>query len=109
MNNSDKSRLAAVVMDRWHSFEEALSRSKRTYPMQNFLSFVDAAREYIEATRHDQLVRKDVANVLKGLTEHLRLERKRVPGRVLSDADRLECLFFGGFDPHFEGDEPPGL
>jgi hypothetical protein len=32
-----------------------------------------------------------------------------VPGRVLSEVDWLECLFFGGFDPHFEGDEPPGL
>jgi hypothetical protein len=31
------------------------------------------------------------------------------PGKVLSEADRLECLFFGGFDPHFEGEEPPGL
>jgi hypothetical protein len=56
MNNSDKSRLAAVAMDRWYSFEEALSWPKRTYPLQNFLSFVEAAREYIEATRHDQLV-----------------------------------------------------
>jgi hypothetical protein len=43
------------------------------------------------------------------LAEFLRLERKRVPGRIFSEADRLECLFFGGFDPHFEGDEPPGL
>jgi hypothetical protein len=32
-----------------------------------------------------------------------------VPGRILSEADRLECLLFGGFDPHFEGNEPPGL
>jgi hypothetical protein len=29
------------------------------------------------------------------LAEFLRLERKRVPGRILSEADRLECLFFG--------------
>jgi catechol 2,3-dioxygenase-like lactoylglutathione lyase family enzyme len=43
------------------------------------------------------------------LAEFLRLDRKRVPGRILSEADRLECLFFDGFDPHFEGDEPPGL
>jgi hypothetical protein len=42
------------------------------------------------------------------LAEFLRLERKRVPGRILSEADRLEYLFLGGFDPHFEGDEPPG-
>ena len=43
------------------------------------------------------------------LAEFLRLERKRVPGRILSEADRRDCLFFGGFDPHFEYDEPPGL
>ena len=30
-----------------------------------------------------------------------------MPGRILSEADWLECLFFDGFDPHFEGDEPP--
>jgi hypothetical protein len=27
-----------------------------------------------------------------------------VPGRILSEADRLECLFFGGFDPHYDCD-----
>jgi hypothetical protein len=43
------------------------------------------------------------------MTQVPRLERRRGPGRVPSEADRLECLFFGGFDPHFEGDEPPGL
>jgi hypothetical protein len=96
MNNSEKNRLAAVALDCWHSFEEALAGSKRTYPPRKFLSFVGAARQYIEATRHDQLVRRDVANAINGLTEHLRLERKRVPGRVLSEADRLERLFFGG-------------
>jgi hypothetical protein len=109
MNNSEKNRLAAVAMERWHSFEEALARSRRTYSLQDFLSFVDAAREYISAIRLDQLVRRDMANAINGLTEHLRLERKRVPGRVLSEANRLECLSFGGFDTHFDGDEPPGL
>jgi hypothetical protein len=34
---------------------------------------------------------------------------KASAGRILSEADRLECLFFGGFDPHFVGDEHPGL
>lgn len=109
MDNSDKNRLTTAVLDRWCSFEEALAGSKRTYPPQSFLSFADAARRYVEATRHDQLVRRDVAKAINGLTEYLRLERKRVPGRVLAEADRLECLFFGSFDPHFEGDEAPGL
>jgi hypothetical protein len=63
----------------------------------------------IVRSRDDQLVRRDVANTINGLTEFLRSERKRVPESVLSEADRLECLFFGGFDPHFKGDEPPGL
>ena len=77
--------------------------------MQEFLSFADATRRYIDLTRHDQLVRRDVAETINGLTEFLRQERKRVPGRILFEADRLECLFFGGFDPNFEGDEPPDL
>jgi hypothetical protein len=29
-----------------------------------------------------------------------------VPGEILYEADRLESLFFAGYDPHFEGDEP---
>ena len=31
---------------------------------------------------------------------------KRIPGDVLFEADRLECLLFAGYDPSFEGDEP---
>jgi hypothetical protein len=109
MENSEKDRLATAVVDRWCSFQEALAGAKRRYPLQAFLSFADAARRYIEVTRDDQLVRRDVANAINGLEEILRLERKRVPGTVLAEADRLEYLFFGGFDPYFEGDEPPGL
>jgi hypothetical protein len=45
--------------------------------------------------------------VMNGLTESLQLERKRVPGRVLYEADRLESCSL--LDTHFEGDEPPGL
>ncbi len=44
-----------------------------------------------------------------GLTEFLGQERERVPDRMLFEADRLECLFFGGCDPKFERDEPPDL
>ena len=77
--------------------------------MQEFLSFADAVRRYIDLTRHDRLVHRGVARAVNALTESLRLERKRVPGRILFEAERLECLFFEGYDPHFEGDEPPGL
>jgi hypothetical protein len=43
------------------------------------------------------------------------MDSSRLPGATLiletmsAAADRLECLFFGGFDPLFEGDESLGL
>jgi len=109
MGNSEKDRLATEVVDQWCSFQLALAGTKRKYPTQEFLSFAEAARRYTGLTRHDRLVHRDVAEAINGLTEFLRLERKRVPGRILHEADRLECSFFGGFDPHLKGDEPPGL
>jgi hypothetical protein len=51
------------------------------YPTREFLSFAEAAaRNYIDLTRYDQFIYRDVANAINGLTEFLRLERKRVPG-----------------------------
>ena len=109
MDNSEKDRAATMVVDLWCSFRVALTESKRKYAMQEFFSFAAAARRYIDLTRRDQLVRRDVVVVMNGLIQSLQLERKRVPGEVLYEADRLESLFFAGYDPHFEGDEPPGL
>ncbi len=109
MDSSEKNRLATKVVDLWHSFQDALAATKRRYPTQEFLSFADVARRYIKATGADQLVHKEVVQAINGLTEFLQLERKRVPGSILYEADRLECLLFLGNDPYFEGDEPPGL
>jgi hypothetical protein len=101
--------LATRVVDLWCSFRVALTESKRRYAAREFFSFAAAARKYIELTRCDRVVRRDVAVVMNGLTQSLELERKRVPGEILYEADRLESLFFAGYDPHFEGGEPPGL
>jgi hypothetical protein len=90
MDNPEKNRVAKSVVDRWCSFHEALGGTKRKYPTPEFLSFAEAARSYIDLTRHDQLIHRDVANAINGLTEFLRLERKRVPGRILSEADRRQ-------------------
>jgi hypothetical protein len=109
MGSSEKDRLARAVLDRWSAFQAALTGPGRKYPTEEFRTFADAARRYIEVTSHDHLIHRDVVKAIHGLTEELRLERKRVPGRILYEADRLECLFFAGYDPHFEGDEPPGL
>jgi len=60
MDNPEKIRLAKAVVDRWCSFQEALGGTKRKYPTQEFLSFAEAARSYIDLTRHDQLIHRDV-------------------------------------------------
>jgi len=108
MSTSAKDRSAAAVLQRWLDFQNALS-DKRKYPVQEFNSFVEAARRYIALSKGDPLIHRNVANAINGLTDFLELERKRVPGDVLREAERLECLLFGEYDPHFEGDEPRGL
>src|SRR5262249_687052 len=108
MPTSAKDRAAAVVLQRWLDFQNALS-GKRKYPVPQFKSFVEAVRRYIELSKDDPLIHRNVAKAINGLTAFLEVERKRVPGDVLWEADRLECLLFGEYDPDFESDEPPGL
>jgi len=90
------------------TFDLALS-NKRIYPVQEFRAFVQSARRYIAMTKNDPMIHKSVARAVNGLREYLAVERRRIPGDVLFEADRLECLLFAGYDPSFEGDEPPGL
>ena len=108
MPTSTKDSSAAVVLQRWLDFQNALS-GKRKYPVEQFKSFVEASRRYIELSKDDPLIHRNVAQAINGLTAFLEMERKRVPVDVLWEAERLECLLFGEYDPHFEGDEPPGL
>ena len=108
MVDSKQDRLAKEVVELSTSFKMALS-NKRKYPMAEFKSFVAAAKRYIEVLGKDPLIHRDVVSAISGLREFLEIERKRVPGEVLYEADRLECLIVDGYDPHFVGDEPPGL
>ena len=90
-------------------FQESLSSEKRKYPIQQFQAFWSVTRCYAELTKADALIHKSVAAAVNGLVDFLCAERKRVPADVLRDAERLKCFLFSGYDPHFEGDEPPGL
>jgi hypothetical protein len=108
MPDSEKDRAADEVAERRATFDLALS-NKRKYPVQEFRAFVQSARRYIAMTKNDPMIHKSVARAVNGLREYLAVERKRIPGDVLFEADRLECLLFAGYDPSFEGDEPPGL
>jgi hypothetical protein len=109
MTDSEKERLAAAAVAQHCAFEEALAGARRTYPTRVFKSFAAAVRRYVDATRGDKMIHRDVVTAVHGLIEFLRSERKRVPDEVLLEAERLECILFLGHDPHFEGDEPPGL
>jgi hypothetical protein len=85
------------------------SSEKRKYPKLQFDVFWRAAKRYAELTNGDPLIHHAVGESIHGLVDFLRTERQRVPAHVLRNAERLECLLFSGYDPHFEGDEPPGL
>lgn len=108
MPSPEKDRLAAEAMECWADLQDGLSSDKRKYPIQQFKAFWAVIKRYAELTRSDQLIHRSVAGAVNGLADFLEVERKRVPGHV-RDAERLECLLFSGYDPHFEEDEPPGL
>jgi hypothetical protein len=109
MPTSQKDHWAAEAIDRWVDFQESLSSEKRKYPIQQFQAFWSATERYAKLTKADALIHKSVAAAVNGLVDFLCAERKRIPNDVLRDAERLECLLFSGYDPYFEGDEPPGL
>ena len=77
--------------------------------MAEFKAFVQSTRRYIEITADDTMIHKSGARAVSGLRKFLEVERKRIPGNILFEADRLECQLFAGYGPNFDGDEPPGL
>lgn len=108
MRKPEKDQLAEEVLDRWVTFQMALS-NKRTYPEGEFTAFAESVRRYVQVVGRDPLIHREVANAINGLVDFLKVERRQVPGAVIYEASRLESHFFSGNDPHFEGDEPPGL
>jgi len=107
--SSEKDRLADEVERRYSTFEGALSRDKRRYPVAEFKAFWEVGKQYAESTKSDPLIHRKVVEVVHGLTDIVGVGRKRIPDQIPWDAERLECLIFCGYAPHFEGDEPPGL
>jgi hypothetical protein len=109
MRDPEKDRLALSVVERHSEFEEALAGNRRKYPTREFRLFSEAVRRYVEKTGSDEMMHRGVVGAVHGLVDYLQVGRKRVPSEVLAEAERLECLLFLGYDPHFEGDKPPGL
>lgn len=109
MSGSEKDRLAALVIDQHCALQQALAGSRKHYPTRQFRAFAAVMRQYVDATGKDEMLHRNVVRAVNGLVEFLQSERKRVPKEVLVEAERLECLLFLGYDPHFDGGEPPGL
>jgi hypothetical protein len=107
MPSPEKDRLAAEAMQCWADFQRGLSSDKRKYPIRQFRAFWEVTKRYGDLTKSDPLIHKGVAGAVNGLVNFLKVERKRVPDHVVRDAERLECLLFGVYDAHFEGEKPP--
>ena len=105
---NDPDRLAESAVNSYTDFMASLS-DKGRYPQAQFYTFAEAVRRYLVSVEGRPLIHRSVVGVVNGLREYLAMERKGVPGRILYEADRLETEFFCGYDPIFEGDEPPGL
>ena len=63
----------------------------------------------MEQSRNDPLIHRNVVRVVNGLTGSCEVGRDHIPNEIHEEAARLESLMFAGYDPRFEGDEPPGL
>jgi len=88
MPDSEKDTAAEKVAERRATFNIALS-NKRKYPVQEFRAFVQAARRYIAMTKNGPMIHKSAARGVNGLRQYLVVERKRIPGNVLFEADRF--------------------
>ena len=100
--------LADAVVEARSLLDRGLE-DKRRYPREAFKRLFTAVVAYAEATANDELIHRSVVQSVHGLRAYLEVERKRIPDNIPYDADRLETILFAGYDPYFEGDEPPGL
>lgn len=108
MTSSNVDPLAQRVLDCYAEFDAQLYGSNR-FPLEEFDRLWDAVARYAAAIDEGNLIHRAVAREISGLREHLELARFRTPRGMLARADRMECILFSGYDPCFEGDEPPGL
>ena len=108
MNEELESAAEQEVIDAWTLFQIALTR-RGPYPMKELTLLFNAVEAYASVMADSPYLHKSIASNISGLCDFLELERKRVPGAALALASRIETLFLAGYDPHFEGDEPPGL
>lgn len=108
MTSSKFDTLAQRVLDCRAEFDAQLHGSKR-FPLEEFDRLWDAVSGYAAVIDERNLIHRAVAREISGIREYLELASVDTPSEVLARADRMECILFSGYDPYFDGDEPPGL
>ena len=108
MATSELKSLVETVVSAYMEFETALHASG-PFPQSLFDKFYKAVEHYAEATSDDEYIHKDVASIVNSIRELLELKALGAPGKAIASAARLETILFSGYDPHFDGHEPPGL
>lgn len=90
LEKSDKGRIAEELIEQWASFQMALfgqtEISNRGIPTL----FALKVRQYVHVIGEDRLIHCEVAGAINGLVEFFQVERKRIPGEILTEAARLE-------------------
>ncbi len=109
MDFADKNHLAQRVRETRIKLNRLRESNRKKFPEGAFEAFAAVTREYLEATGKDEMIHRCVMNAVVGLVDELQEDRLEPSGDVLYQADRLETMLLMGYDPYFEGDEPPGL
>ena len=99
---NEKDQMAERVRTAWDALQNKLYGKRTAYPNKEFYAFFAVVQAYAKLADCDGQIHRDIASFLSGFRENLSLERQRVPGTILRDADRLETIFFSGFDPDVE-------
>ncbi|MFH0729549.1 MAG: hypothetical protein V2B19_24815 [Pseudomonadota bacterium] len=109
MDRKKLNTLAEKIVDAKVLFDSKLHSKRRKFPAAEFNLLFDAVVSYTNCLGDENLLHRNVAREISGIREFLQLQEFKTPGSVLAKADRMETMVFSGYDPYFEGAEPPGL
>ncbi len=108
MNNDELAKLADKVLKARVKFDSELhSTRRRKFPIQAFNIFFYFFVEYAAGLGKRNWIHRDVTREINGIREYLELQSFKTPGEIIAKADRMAVILFSGYDPYFEGHEPP--
>jgi len=99
--------LADQVLAARAEFDARLTGKRSRFPSEELRTLFEAVQKYCAAMEGLDWLHRDVASEISGLREFLQWEKFKSSGEALALADRMECMLFAGYDPYFDGVEPP--